>query len=811
MARLHGIVLDATPPSRFTVQFVSKSYLEQSDGRPARLQEGMRKELDTDGVDFFFASLTGAAAVPTRAVHAAAGGAAAGGWPLQVSSLWRPPCRVVEVSIVDAEQRRDGSGQRFGSFTIRSLVETGDGASVGVSALAAAAAAVMESERRYSDFVALHAEVHVALALPAAFPVAPSVMPYLSTRQQQLQEYLRTAVARASATTAPLALLAFLRPLAFTATVTPPTECLVVIQTAGCEVALTILRAHTGVELLQQAALARIRQLAEHGDESFTGAGAGAWYPIQDGAAGMSRLGASTAVRGDGKAEAAFGDGPFGDGPFGDGPLGDGPLGEANVETAGGAGPGACARSERDGGRERSGRSSTDARASLPATAADAAQAALVRAGAAEALTAALRRHCSRPAAATACAALRALAVGTQSWHTAARTALERSGVIQPLVDAMAAQPAHPALLALAAEVIGELTCACRDPRGVSSHFAFEAARRVAAAMAEHPSHLQLQSACCGATAALARRSDVLGRVLASGGAAAACIAAMRRFRFASRSAATLQTNACAALQALAVHPQALADLDRLGGTDLFLSTITEHGSDSESDAGVVAGGWGALLGMLGLPEGVGNGGGAPPGEARHTDAPGASRPAMERLPPRQVREQLLPLLWRCIRIHPHHPAVLCACAAVLAALLGEDARRAGRDDLRCCADAQTMHDLLHRMGLFFFEPGQNAPGGGRYAVGRGVDSSGARALGFGGSGASLVRHVSRACEALVEVGGPRAWFAQHELRVLHGQVRAFGEAVGEPAEAPEQTSALRRIDDALAAVAPLSRAKTRA
>jgi hypothetical protein len=436
----------------------------------------------------------------------------------------------------------------------------------------------------------------------------------------------------------------------------------------------------------------------------------------------------------------------------------------------------------------------------------------------------------AQPAAATACAALRILAFGSQRgperslplsplpvssqhkpWHFAARASLERNGLIQPLVEAMAARPAHPALLAAAAELIAGLTVCSRDPHGVSSHFGFEAARRVAAAMAEHPTHLQLQGACCGATAALAGRSEALGHALATDGAAAACVAAMRRFRSSSRSAATLQTNACAALAALAGHPQAHAELERLGGMGLFLSTIAEHGSDSDSDAAVVVGGWRAILGMLGQPQGAGNGIAAAPDEHRSTGASGTTeRLPSNRLPPRLMQEQIIPLLWRCCRVHSRCPAVLCACAAVLAELLWEDARRVGGDQLGCCADAQGMHYLLHSIGLFFCGTGQNAPGVGGAA---GMRMAGSRPAPPVGSGAppSLVRHVSRACEAMVNIGGPRRWFTHHELLALQGQMRALrGGDAGETGEAEELVSALRRIDDELAAAAPASRAKAR-
>jgi len=109
---------------------------------------------------------------------------------------WTAPGRIVQVAIVDAQQRRDISGQRFGAFTIRALVATDGGSNSEATC-----------ERRYTDFVALHAELHVALALPAAFPVVASALAFLSTRSQQLQEYLHDLVARSNATSAPPPLL----------------------------------------------------------------------------------------------------------------------------------------------------------------------------------------------------------------------------------------------------------------------------------------------------------------------------------------------------------------------------------------------------------------------------------------------------------------------------------------------------------------------------------------------------------------------------------------------------------------------------
>lgn len=169
-----------------------------------------------------------------------------------------PPAAIERVAIVQAQTRLDSSGARFGSFTVRALLDGGG---------------ALETERRYSDFVALHSELATALALDDAFPVAASALPFslLSARAEllrrhELQQYLRDVTARAAGSPAPAPLLAFLQPPPFTATATPAAECVAALPTAGSRTALAILRAHLSNGALQRAAAERIASLSEGGE-----------------------------------------------------------------------------------------------------------------------------------------------------------------------------------------------------------------------------------------------------------------------------------------------------------------------------------------------------------------------------------------------------------------------------------------------------------------------------------------------------------------------------------------------------------------
>lgn len=171
----------------------------------------------------------------------------------------------------------------------------------------------------------------------------------------------------------PYSLYAFFQPPPFTATATAARDCATVLGGAECSAALAILRSHTGSEGVQRAACERLRDIAQWGD-----------------AHGLHCI----------------------------------PLAQEPTTSSHSTGSGAAM------GASISGDSSSATRA-----AAARAQASLVGAGAAEALTAALRRLVSTPtlklrspeAAGAACAALSSLSCGPYAWH--GKTDIDRNKI----------------------------------------------------------------------------------------------------------------------------------------------------------------------------------------------------------------------------------------------------------------------------------------------------------------------------------------------------------------------------------------------
>ena len=150
--------------------------------------------------------------------------------------------RVAQVHVSDGRKQRDGSGQRFWTFVVRVQLEGGP---------------VLLTERRYTDFVTLHDEITLCLALPAAFPVTASTPLTLQIalgrgygkRTADLGEYLAHALAREGPL--PPALHAFLLPPPFAAVASPAADCLDALPRATVAQAIAILRGHTTNERLQ--------------------------------------------------------------------------------------------------------------------------------------------------------------------------------------------------------------------------------------------------------------------------------------------------------------------------------------------------------------------------------------------------------------------------------------------------------------------------------------------------------------------------------------------------------------------------------
>mmetsp|Transcript_21557 Transcript_21557/g.47104 ORF Transcript_21557/g.47104 Transcript_21557/m.47104 type:complete len:441 (+) Transcript_21557:177-1499(+) len=166
-------------------------------------------------------------------------------------ALWcHSPYAVRRVVVRGAQYRRDANGRSFVAFSLHSTVATGH----------LAQPLHLETERRYTDFVTMHDELYISLALPADFPIRPNCIPLAAPRARALQAYL-DALLKLCDETPPPTLLAFLRPPLYAAVATAVVDCLASIEFATPLQALAILRGHPTNESVQIAAIERIRDL----------------------------------------------------------------------------------------------------------------------------------------------------------------------------------------------------------------------------------------------------------------------------------------------------------------------------------------------------------------------------------------------------------------------------------------------------------------------------------------------------------------------------------------------------------------------
>ena len=122
------------------------------------------------------------------------------------SAQWSAPLVLQRIELGGPHERRDGSGQRFTSYPVSALCTDGT---------------AIRTERRYTDFVALHQEIQVILGLPTIFPVTASngLVSWIgggTLRHVQLQEYLNAVLLAAPQRPVPT-LVAFCRMAAYVA------------------------------------------------------------------------------------------------------------------------------------------------------------------------------------------------------------------------------------------------------------------------------------------------------------------------------------------------------------------------------------------------------------------------------------------------------------------------------------------------------------------------------------------------------------------------------------------------------------------
>lgn len=170
-----------------------------------------------------------------------------------------PPVVIESISIGMPLSRRDASGYKFVTYAIAARCADGS---------------TLRTERRYTDFVALHDQVQVALALPVVFPVppTPSSLAWLSgeqPREIKLQQYLNQVVSAARRQPLPT-LTAFCRMPPYVAVATSAEASLMSIPTAPASMCLAMLRAHPRDEVVASAGALRLLALARSEDEALS-------------------------------------------------------------------------------------------------------------------------------------------------------------------------------------------------------------------------------------------------------------------------------------------------------------------------------------------------------------------------------------------------------------------------------------------------------------------------------------------------------------------------------------------------------------
>ena len=491
------------------------------------------------------------------------------GQPPPASAPPAPPRRL----LISRPQRRvDALGQRFASYTIRTRLADGT---------------ELSTERRYTDFVALHSEIFVSLALPPALPVpaVPSLLAWFGVgtpREEQLQQYVDQLLAAGGNRRLLPTLISFCKLAPFVASGSPAAMCLAALPSAAPGQCLAMLRAHLGgsSDEVVTAALQRLRELSAASD--------GGAAMLVD--AGGIELLCSVLRR-------AAGDVPT-------------PPSSSRVRTVvdqlTSAPPSAVAsrrsraRSEayangvNDGGGGSGGGVGGASERSRRVSSA-------VGAGGNAAASA---RFASLPpqAASDAVSALATLASSGWSRPMEVRDLLRRCGASELLTSVMAAHPQCHVMQAGCAALISALVAADpTSPPDVASHYDFEAVMLTCGAMQAHRAKFDVQWHGCSALHALGNRADALAEAIVRHEGVRLVCKAMSTYR--NDAAARLHASACGVLAALADRaPSSRPLLSAFSAAPLIVQTLADFHTRTEGGAAVFVCGTRALLTLSDLP-----------------------------------------------------------------------------------------------------------------------------------------------------------------------------------------------------------------
>lgn len=507
-----------------------------------------------------------------------------------------PPRRII---VCNPESRRDAGGNKYQSHAL--LVQLMDGVEV-------------RTERRYTDFVALHEEVHVALALPSTFPImaVPQALQWFGTpREEKLQQYCDKLL-DGGARKQPLpTLTAFCRAAPYVATGSPVAACLSALATVappGPSVpsqCLAMLRAHvtSSSSELHAAGARRLLELVRNG-----GPDASSWL-VDAGAieflcAALRRRSASISALPSSAVATQITSSPstlqlpvekkasptlpsFASLTGRSSSSSGGGGGEGGVMSGGGSGSGCggCGHVVAAGGGGGGVSGSVLAASSLPFTAASAAED---------------QQH-QREFASDAVGVLAALAAAPNV-RTNARWLLRRCGIAELLTGLMKLWPDDVGLQSGCAALIAALVAADHtSPPGLASHYEFEAVACSCQAMTLHRSKLDVQWHGCAALHALAGRAPALAESVCRHHGVRLICKAMSTYR--TDAAARLQASACAALAALADQvPSSRETLQSFSAGPLVTQTLADFLAPTDGGAAVFVCGARALLTMSELP-----------------------------------------------------------------------------------------------------------------------------------------------------------------------------------------------------------------
>ena len=493
--------------------------------------------------------------------------------PLIVDSLFGDGCAgsqthpsPMRAMVSLPEERRDVNGTKFISYPIRAMLEQGG---------------ELCTERRYTEFAAMHDEVHVALAQPAAFPVTQVNLPttgYLlgyPAREELLQQYLDTILEKSATRTPALpTLTAFFRLAPYVATGVPYATCMSAISMAAPVQCLAMMRAHSNSETLLAVGAKRLLELARgNGAEGAVGNAAA----LLD-AGAVEFLCATLRGRNKNAGVTSYFCTP------------------TPVSTVRSAEPEAAAALTSIVGGEPSARapngSASGVSNGLSAPRWSTVAAANGGVGSS-----------SEPIfAADAVAVLAALATDASSRPVEARQLLRRCGTNELLCSLMAGYPQSHTTQSACAALIAALVAADRiSPPGVASHYDFEAVALTCEAMKLHRSKLEVQWKGCAALHALACRATALAEVVFVHDGVRLICKAMSTYR--AGGAARLQASACGAIAALAdLVPSCRQALRDYSAAQLIGQTVADFASGTEGGAAVFVCGVRALLTLTDLP-----------------------------------------------------------------------------------------------------------------------------------------------------------------------------------------------------------------